>query len=148
MLRQLALNGCEIAVIDATVFDAERATSVQPLHRRQRLAVSYILEPDDPPVRHRFHMTNRSLRKLMTMFEESRGDESCYSISKANWHHLRVYGFSVRPFLEYWNVCARYVFGISAFMGMTNLVWNYRSAPGTVLSGCVWRRNLRTHGRC
>jgi glycosyltransferase involved in cell wall biosynthesis len=72
MLRQLARNGYDVAVIGATVFDSPRAASVLPDNWRQRFAVTDILDLDDPPLRHRLLMTGSPVRDLMTSIEESR----------------------------------------------------------------------------
>lgn len=71
MLRQLALSGCEVAIIGATVFDSPRAASVLPDSWRQRFAVTDILDLDDPPLRHRLVMTRSTVRDRMTSLEEA-----------------------------------------------------------------------------
>lgn len=72
MLRQLALNGFEVFIIGATVFDSECAASVLPPDWRKNLAVTDILDLDDSPLKHHLLMTRSPVRDLMMSFEESK----------------------------------------------------------------------------
>lgn len=68
MLRQLAVNGYEVFIIGATVFDSPRAASVLPENWRTRLATTDILDLDDPPLKHRLLMTTLEEAKWYELY--------------------------------------------------------------------------------
>jgi glycosyltransferase involved in cell wall biosynthesis len=72
MLRQLSLNGYEVFIIGATVFDSDRAASILPEKWREQLATTDILDLDDPPLKHRLLITVSHQRDRMMSFEEAK----------------------------------------------------------------------------
>lgn len=72
MMRQLALTGCEVGIVGATVFDSLGGMSALPENWKRRLETTDILELRDDMLVHRLLMTGSPKRDEMTCLEEAK----------------------------------------------------------------------------
>lgn len=72
MLRQLVVNGYEVSVFGATVFDSESGLTKFPDNWKTLIGKEEIILLNDPPLEHRLLVTVSTVRSLMTAYEADR----------------------------------------------------------------------------